>query len=86
LSLFWDHLCDKHHKDRTRRLKYYSCALELIRNSKFNPTSIENPDRKSEILHRFIGITPENELFYVQVKEKKQSGQKHLISVFPHGK
>src|SRR5690606_9949388 len=65
LSLFWDHLADKHHKDRTRRLKYFPCALELIRQTKFDPTSVENVDRKSEILHRFVGITAESEIFYV---------------------
>lgn len=84
LSLFWQHLLDKHHNERTRRPKYFPCAIELIRNSKFHPTSIENVDRKSEILHRFMGITPENEVFYVQIKENKNSGQKYLISIFPH--
>lgn len=86
LALFWQHLNDKHHKDRTRRLKYFSCAIELIHHSKFNPTSIENVDRKSEILHRFMGITSENEVFYVQIKENKRNAQKYLISVFPHKK
>ncbi|PIZ71801.1 hypothetical protein COY07_04245 [Candidatus Peregrinibacteria bacterium CG_4_10_14_0_2_um_filter_43_11] len=83
LSLFWQHLGDKHHKDRIRRLKCFPCALELIRNSKFDPTSIENVDKKSEILHRFMGITSENEVFFVQIKEIKRNGQKYLISVFP---
>lgn len=86
LSLFWQHLREKHHKDRIRRLKFFPCAVELIRHSKFNSTSIENVDRKSEILHRFMGITSENEVFYVQIKENKRNGQKYLISVFPHGK
>lgn len=86
LSLFWQHLREKHHGDRTRRLKYFPCAIELIHHTRFHPTSIENVDRKSEILHRFIGITPDNEIFYVQIKETKRNGQKYLISVFPHGK
>lgn len=86
LSIFWQHLREKHHKERTRRLKYFPCAIELIRHSKFHPTSIENIDRKSEILHRFMGITSENEVFYVQIKENKRNGQKYLISVFPQGK
>ena len=84
LSLFWQHLLDKHHKDRMRRLKYFPCAIELIRNSRFNPTSVENVDRKSEILHRFAGKTSESELFFVQIKENKRNGQKYFISVFPY--
>ncbi len=86
LPLFWQHLRDKHHKDRIRRLKFFPCAVELMRHSRFDPASIENCDRKSEILHRFTGITSENEVFYVQIKENKRNGQKHLISVFPHGR
>lgn len=86
LSLFWHHLNDKHHKERLVRLKYFPCAIELIRNSRFAPKSIENVDKKSEMLHRFAGITSENELFYVQIKENKRTSQKYLISIFPHGK
>jgi len=86
LSLFWHHLNDKHHKERLRRLRYFHCAIELIRDSRFDPTSIENVDQKAEILHRFTGVTSEDELFYVQIKENKRNGQKYLISVFPHGK
>lgn len=86
LSLFWHHLMEKHYKDRLRRLKYFHCAIELIRESRFDPTSIENTDEKSEILHRFAGVTADDELFYVQIKENKRNGQKYFISVFPHGK
>ena len=87
LSIFWHHLKDKLDlKDKTRRLKYFSCALELIRNSRFDPISKENVDRKSEILHRFVGVTPESEVFFVQIKENKRNGQKYLISVFPLAK
>ncbi len=85
LSLFWHHLSDKHHKERLRRVKYFQCAIELIRETRFDPTSIENTDEKSEILHRFAGVTSDDELFYVQIKENKRNGQKYLISVFPHG-
>lgn len=86
LSLFWHHLMEKHHKERLKRVKYFRCAIELIRESRFDPTSIENTEVKSEILHRFVGITTDDELFYVQIKENKRNGQKYLISIFPHGK
>lgn len=86
LSLFWHHLNDKHHKERLRRLKYFPCGLELIKKSALDPISIESSEDHSQILHRFIGITSESDLFYVQIKENKRNGQKYLISVFPHGK
>ncbi|MFA7245160.1 MAG: hypothetical protein WC070_03210 [Candidatus Magasanikbacteria bacterium] len=84
LELFWNHLYEKANiRDKTRRLKYFSCAIELIENSKYSPTSKENPNKKSEILHRFMGSTPEDEVFFVQIKEEKKNGQKWLISIFP---
>ena len=83
LAIFWNHLNQKNWKDRTRRLKYFPAAIELIRHSKFNPSSEENRNKRNEMLHRFAGITNDNELFYVQIKEEKNSGQKFLISIFP---
>jgi len=86
LPLFWQHLHEKANlKDKTRRLKYYPCALELIQKSRVEPISKENPNRQEEILHRFAGSTPNNELFFVQIKEVKRTGEKWLISVFPLG-
>ena len=86
LPLFWQHIWDKEKwQDRMRRLKFYAVALELIRESKFVPKSKENPNKSDEILHRFTGITKENFVFYVQIKEDKKSGRKDFISVFPEG-
>lgn len=86
LAIFWQHLNQKNWKDRTRRLKFFPCAIDLIKNSKFIPTSKENPNDKNEILHRFGGITADNDIFYVQIKEDKKTDQKFLISVFPEEK
>lgn len=84
IDLFWEHLFDKQSwKDRVRRLKYFPAAIELIRNSKFEPGSKENPNKNNEILHRFAGTTAEKDLFFVQIKEDKKSRQKFFISVFP---
>lgn len=69
-----------------RRVKYFPCAIELIQNTKFNPVSKENPNEKSEVLHRFTGITSEKEIFFVQIKEDKKTDQKYLISIFPFEK
>lgn len=84
IDLFWHHLFEKENwRDRIRRMKYFGCAVELIRYSRFEPKSKENPNKSAEILHRFYGITSENKLFYVQIKEDKKKSQKFLISVFP---
>jgi hypothetical protein len=83
LDLFWSHLFEKNYWDQTRRLKFFICAIDLIKNSRFEPASKENPNKPSEILHRFAGMSAENDLFFVQIKEEKRSGKKWFISVFP---
>ena len=84
LELFWKHLFDKQNwRDRIRRLRYFSCAIELIKNSKFEPISKENPNKPAEMLHRFAGATRDNDLFFIHIKEDKKNGQKWLMSVFP---
>jgi len=83
LDYFWEHLHQKNLGDKARRLKYYSCALDLIKNSKVTPTSKENPNKRYEVLHRFTGRTSDGDLFYVQIKEDKKTNQKYFISAFP---
>ena len=84
LTIFWQHLWDKEKwQDRMRRLKYYAAAIDLIQKNKFEPKSKENPNKNDEILHRFSGVTKDNYLFYVQIKENKKSSRKDFISVFP---
>ncbi len=84
LGLFWQHIEDHlHYNDRVRRLKYFVCGLELIQNSKYDPASKENPHKTSEMLHRFTGSTKNKEIFHVQIKEDKRTGEKFLISIFP---
>jgi len=84
LELFWVHLREKKNmNDKTRRAKYFHCAIELIERSNYEPISKENPNKRSELLHRFAGLTKDDELFFVQIKEDKRSGKKWLISVFP---
>ena len=83
LALFWQHLFQKQEKDRVRRLKFYDCALDLIKNSSSNPESRENFQKKNELLHRFYGITKNKEKFVVQIKENKRTKRKDLISMYP---
>lgn len=84
LGLFWQHLHEKENiRDKVRRLKYFPCAIELIQKTRVEPISKENPNRPGEIVHRFAGSTPDNELFFVQIKEDRRTNQKWFMSVFP---
>ena len=80
---FWEHLFQKSFDERTKRLKYFPCAIDLIKNSKNEPKFFSNPMKKSEILYRFSGLTKDKELFYVQIKENVKNDKKYLMSVFP---
>lgn len=82
---FWIHLSQKNRKIRTKRLKYFLAAIELIQHGRHEPISRENPNISGEILHRFYGLTRENQLFCVQIKEIKRTGAKYLMSIFPPG-
>lgn len=84
IDAFWHHLYEKkNYWNKIRRLKYFPCAIELIQKSRIKPVSKINVDKKLEILHRFAGITSQNELFFVQIKENRKTGEKNLISIFP---
>lgn len=80
---FWIHIRQKSMAERVRRLKYFSAAIDLIKNTRNHPQSIQNPSKRSEMLHRFNGMTKNGERFYVQIKEHKQTKQKQLMSIFP---
>lgn len=86
ISNFWDHLNQKSPKERVRRLKFYSCAIDLLRNSSFAPDTIFKSDDLNSALHRFYGQTQNGEYFCVQVKENKRTNRKDFISVFPSRK
>lgn len=83
LTLFWQHLFDKQEKVRLRRLRFYDCALDLIRHSIFDPETRENFRKKDELLHRFMGSLKNGEQFVVQIKENKRTKRKDLISIYP---
>ena len=76
LGLFWQHLFDKPNwRDRVRRLKYFPCAIELIKNTKFEPISKENPNKQAEILHRFAGATKANDRELIKNRLSEGDGE-----------
>jgi len=83
LTLFWSHLYNKREKDKIRRLKFFDCALDLIRNSQYSPETRENFQNKDELLHRFCGVLKSGDRFIVQIKENKRTKRKDLISIYP---
>lgn len=82
VTVFWDHLMQKHRRDRTKRLKFYKVAIDLLRNSTEMPDTIFDNKNKGILLHRFYGKTSDGKNFCVQVKEDKRSGRKDFMSVF----
>jgi len=83
INNFWEHLGQKSARDRVRRLRLYHAAIELIRNSRHAPESMQNPNNEDELLHRFYGLTLDNINFAVQIKENKKTHRKDFISCFP---
>lgn len=83
LNIFWQHIFNKHEKDKVRRLRFFECGVDLIRNSTFHPTTKDMPNNSADLYYRFYGITNNREKFIVQIKENKRSKRKDLISIFP---
>lgn len=82
INQFWDHLKQKRPNDRLRRVKYYLCALDLIRHATSSPETIIEKTLDTQ-LHRFTGKTKDGEVFFVQIKHNIKTGRKDFMSVFP---
>lgn len=83
IELFWVHLNQKNRRERNNRIKFYAAGIELLRNTRQQPTIKKNPNKSNEILYRFAGMTPNGELFYIQIKENNKTKRKDLLSIFP---
>ena len=76
----------KNRKDRTKRLKLYKAAIDLLRNGRDDPETIFQKNDLAILLHRFYGKTKDGVEFCVQVKEEKRTGRKDFMSVFDRKK
>jgi hypothetical protein len=83
LDYFWQHLHEKNWLDQFRRLQFYNAALDVIKNSTFDPIRVQNPNRSKGMFHRFYGRTKGKIEFIVQIDEDKRNHQKYFISTFP---
>lgn len=80
---FWDHLRQKPYRDRLERLKYFKASIELVKSSKNKPLIKYDTNKPKEVLYRFAGLTRENALFFVQIKEDPKTKRKFFMSCFP---
>ena len=80
---FFAHTHEKSWQDAVRRMKLFPCAIDLVKNSRYEPLSKQDPNNPHIMLHRFGGATRQKELFYVQIKEDKRTGNKYFMSCFP---
>lgn len=83
LSTFWDHLNQKSRTDRVTRLKFYACAIDLLRNTRCAPDTISTYVNMNISLHRFYGQSKSGGYFCVQIKENKTNDRKDFMSVLP---
>ncbi len=83
LELFWVHLHQKNTGERQRRVAFLPAAVEFILNSVDKPSMVALSSKSSEIFYRFRAEASNGEVFFIQIKEHKKSGQKWLMSIFP---
>jgi hypothetical protein len=67
--------------DKLRRLKFFPCAIDLIKNTTEKPT--EKVLRSGEVLYRLYGIAGNGQKFIVQISQNPKTGNKRLMSSFP---
>lgn len=72
----------KSQKVRTERLKLYTAAVDLIRNSRHDPETVIERNNPGLLLHRFYGVTKDGVEYCVQIKQNKRTGRLDLMSAF----
>lgn len=80
---FWQHMQRKSVVDRARRLKYFPCALEVLRKSRHNPTTFVDINQPDIIKHEFVAIAPDGVRFSVIIQEDRKTDKKQLLSLYP---
>ena len=76
---FWVQLLSRNLGDRRRRLVFYRCAIDLIKNFKCAP-QIKN--KSGQKYHEFRGYTKDSEVFAVHIRENSRGGL-YFMSCFP---
>lgn len=82
-DFFWQHMQGKSVVDRARRLKYLSCALELLQKSRIDPITFMDENHPGVIKHEFRGNAPDGTIFSVIVQEDRKTNRKQLLTLYP---
>jgi len=76
---FWVQLLSRNLGDRRRRLVFYKCAIDLIKNSRFEP---QIKTKSGQKYYEFLGHTKDGEMFAVHIRENSRGGL-YFMSCFP---
>lgn len=82
-DFFWHHMQRKSVVDRARRLKYFPCALEVLRQSRQDPGTFVDKYQPNVIKHEFQGKAPDGMTFSIIVQQDRKKGEKQLLSIYP---
>jgi len=83
INQFWEHLKQKRISDSIRRVKLFTPAIDLLRNSRIKP----DVDATNETrYYRFYGKTQNGQEYTVQIRENLKTKRKDFMSVFPRNK
>jgi hypothetical protein len=78
--MFWQYIGFKNAGDRGRRVAYFGCGVELIRNTNCKPEMKIDPNSKQKLI-QLGGVTPSGQKFIVHIK--RDSNHYYFMSVFP---
>lgn len=83
VNQYFEHLKQKNAADRLRRLRFFSAAIDTIRNCPEAPIAMQNPNKADETLYRYSAETKDGKRFAVQIRENKVTRRKDFVSAFP---
>lgn len=83
INQYFEHLNQKNPADRLRRLKFFSAAIDAIRNCTDAPMVVQNPSKANEMLYKYNAVTKDGVRFVVQLRENKITKRKDFMSAFP---
>jgi hypothetical protein len=78
LDEFWTQILRRNFADRRRRLAFYVCAIDLIKNTRCEPEIKHESGKK---FYEFYGVAKNGEKFVVHLRQSKDNI--YMVSCFP---